>query len=237
VTESKVAAIDVRHVKRVYGSGKRAVTALQDIVVQIPAGRFVALKGRSGSGKTTLLNCIGGLDQPTDGDIYVAGRAVHEMSENEATRWRQREVGFVFQSFGLLPMLSASENVDLMLRIAGFPRRERRQRVLECLRLVNLDKWMHHRPYELSGGQQQRIAIARAIANRPQIILADEATGELDTETAREILALLRDMSRSEAVTILLASHDNLVNEYVDDVLHLVDGRIVDEETHTRLPA
>ncbi|MCA9918116.1 MAG: ATP-binding cassette domain-containing protein [Anaerolineales bacterium] len=229
--ENEILAIDVRQVKRVYGG---TVTALAEIDLQIPIGRFVALKGRSGSGKTTLLNCIGGLDQPTSGDIYVYDHAVHQLDDEAATAWRQKEVGFVFQSFGLLPTLSAYENVDLMLRIAGFPRRERQQRVLECLQMVGLEQWMHHRPYELSGGQQQRIALARAIANRPKVILADEATGELDSETAREILTLLKNIAHQERVTILLASHDSLVEEYVDEVVHLVDGRIHHENGHVQ---
>ena len=228
--EEETIAIDVRQVKRVYGG---TVTALDEIDLQIPVGRFVALKGRSGSGKTTLLNCIGGLDHPTEGDIYVYDQPVHELDDEAATAWRQKEVGFVFQSFGLLPTLSAYENVDLMLRIAGFPRSQRRQRAIECLQMVGLDKWMHHRPFELSGGQQQRIAIARAIANKPKVILADEATGELDSETAREILTLLKSITRRENVTVLLASHDSLVDEYVDEVIHLVDGRIYSDNGHT----
>ena len=225
-TEQQAPAISVRQVRRVYGDGVQAITALDEINLQIPTGRFVAIKGRSGSGKTTLLNCIGGLDQPTEGTVYVHEQPVHLLDDEAATAWRQKEVGFVFQSFGLLPTLSAYENVELMLRIAGYPRRQRRQRALECLRLVGLERWMHHRPYELSGGQQQRIAIARAIANQPKVILADEATGELDSETAREILSLLQRIARDEGVTVLLASHDSLVDQYVDEVLHLVDGRI-----------
>jgi putative ABC transport system ATP-binding protein len=140
----------------------------------------MALKGRSGSGKTTLLNCLGGLDQPTRGRCASLARYLH-LDEEAATRWRRERVGFVFQSFGLLPTLSAYENVELILRIAGgMPRKQRHDRAVECLKLVGLGKWIHHRPYELSGGQQQRLAIARALANRPPLILADEPTGELD---------------------------------------------------------
>ena len=229
MSKNETIAIDVRQVKRVYGE---SVTALTEIDLQIPVGRFVALKGRSGSGKTTLLNCIGGLDRPTAGDVFVYDQPVHQLDDEAATAWRQKEVGFVFQSFGLLPTLSALENVDLMLRIARFPRRERRERAIACLKMVGLEKWMHHRPFELSGGQQQRIAIARAIANKPKVILADEATGELDSETAREILTLLKNIAHQEQVTILLASHDGLVDEYVDEVIHLVDGRIQAENDH-----
>ncbi len=230
--EEQALAVDVRQVERVYGSGAQAVRALDNVNLQIPMGRFVALKGRSGSGKTTLLNCLGGLDQPTAGSVQIYGRFVHEMDDESATQWRQKEVGFVFQAFGLLPTLSAYENVDLILRIADFDRKERQARVQECLKLVGLEKWMHHRPYELSGGQQQRIAIARAIANRPKLILADEATGELDSETAREILTLLKNIAHEEDVAILLASHDGLVDGYVDEVVHLVDGRLVSQAVY-----
>ena len=159
------------------------------------------------------------------------GRSLNGLNDQALTEWRQREVGFIFQSFGLLPTLSAYENVELMLRIAQMPRRERAQRARQCLELVGLGKWADHRPYEMSGGQQQRVAIARAIANKPRLLLADEATGELDSETAREILALFQAIVKREGFTILLASHDSLVDGYVDDVVHLADGRIMTEIT------
>lgn len=221
-------AIHAESLERVYRSAGQPVYALRGIDLDVPPGRFIALKGRSGSGKTTLLNIIGGLDQPSAGAVSIFGKALGDMDDRALTLWRQREVGFIFQSFGLLPALSAYENVELMLRIAGTPRRERRPRALATLELVGLGKWANHRPYELSGGQQQRVAIARAIANRPRLLLADEATGELDSETAREILTLFRSITDSEGLTIFLASHDPLVDEYVDDVLLLADGRIAD---------
>lgn len=220
-------AIDVQGLKRVYHSAGQNVTALKDLDLQVEAGRFVAVKGRSGSGKTTLLNCLGGLDQPTAGSIKIYGREITGLTDQQLTEWRQQEVGFIFQSFGLLPALSAFENVELMLRIGRVPRRERKQRALECLALVGLSKWVDHRPYEMSGGQAQRVAIARAIANRPKIILADEATGELDTDTARQILRLFVDVVAAEKMTIFLATHDHLVDEYVDEVLQLQNGEIV----------
>jgi ABC-type lipoprotein export system ATPase subunit len=189
----------------------------------------VALVGRSGSGKTTLLNIVGGLDQATKGQVRIFGHELSKMNERKRTQWRRQEVGFVFQSFGLLPTLSAYENVELMPRIAGMKARQRKERTLYCLELVGLKKWMHHRPYEMSGGQQQRVAIARALANQPQLILADEPTGELDTATAREILGLFQHIVAEEGVTILMVSHDNLVYEYVDQVLRLRDGEIVEE--------
>lgn len=223
-------AIEVENVERVYHAAAEPVYALRGINLRLPTGQFIALKGRSGSGKTTLLNCLGGLDQPTTGHITIYGRSLDNMDDQALTQWRQKEVGFIFQSFGLLPTLSAFENVELMLRIAQMPRKERHQRARQCLTLVGLEKWQDHRPYEMSGGQQQRVAIARAIANRPRLLLADEATGELDSETAREILSLFQTLVRQEGVTILLASHDGLVTEYVDQVFHLQDGRIVSEQ-------
>jgi len=219
-------AIRAEGVERAYPVGGGLVHALRGIDLSIPPGRFIALKGRSGSGKTTLLNCLGGLDRPTAGRVLIHGRPLLDLSEAELTAWRRDEVGFIFQSLGLLPTLSAYENVELMLRIARRPRPERRPRALACLELVGLGKWADHRPYEMSGGQQQRVAIARAIANRPRLILADEPTGELDSETTREVLALFSAIVHGEGLTMLMATHDDLADEYVDEVLRLEDGRI-----------
>jgi ABC-type lipoprotein export system ATPase subunit len=219
--------IELAGLWRVYRSGTQAVEALRGIDLRIAGGRYVALVGRSGSGKTTLLNIVGGLDEPTRGLVRVFGQEIGGLSERKRTRWRRERVGFVFQSFGLLPTLSAYENVELMLRIAGVGGQARRERALACLSLVGLSKWADHRPYELSGGQQQRVAIARALANRPRLILADEPTGELDTATAREILSLFQQIVAEEGVTMLMVSHDNLVHEYVDEVLRLRDGQLV----------
>ena len=212
---------------RVYKVGTQQVPALRGVNLNIEPGRFVAVKGRSGSGKTTLLNCVGGLDHPTSGLVRVFGHDLAELHGEQLTRWRREQVGFVFQSFGLLPTLSAYENVELMLRIVGVHGNERREQALHCLDLVGLAKWAQHRPYEMSGGQQQRVGIARALANSPQLILADEPTGELDSTTAREILALFRRIVEEEHVTVVMASHDALVDEYVDEVLQLKDGQIV----------
>ena len=155
--------------------------------------------------------------------------SISTLSDRELTHWRRSRVGFIFQSFGLLPTLSAYENVELMLRIAGVSAKERRERAHYCLDLVGLSKWIHHRPFEMSGGQQQRVAIARSVANRPQLILADEPTGELDSTTAREILTLFRRIVEEEHVTFVMVSHDALVNEYVDFSLQLKDGQIIQE--------
>uniref|UniRef100_A0A7C4KH21 ABC transporter ATP-binding protein n=1 Tax=Anaerolinea thermolimosa TaxID=229919 RepID=A0A7C4KH21_9CHLR len=219
--------IEAEDLWRIYRSGTREVYALRGVNLQIPSGRFIALKGRSGSGKTTLLNCLGGLDRPDRGVVRIFGRDLSQMNEKELTQWRRKEVGFIFQSFGLLPTLSAYENIELMLRIAQASRKEKKQRTIELLEMVGLAKWMHHRPFELSGGQQQRVAIARALANRPRLILADEPTGELDSTTAREILSLFRQIVEEEKITVLMSSHDPLVDGYVDEILPMKDGQIV----------
>lgn len=221
-------AVQTHDLWRVYKTGAQEVAALRGVSLAIPSGRFVAVKGRSGSGKTTLLNCLGGLDHPTSGSVQVFGHDISTLSERDLTDWRRRRVGFIFQSFGLLPTLSAYENVELMLRIAGVPAKERRERANYCLDLVGLKKWVHHRPFEMSGGQQQRVAIARSIANSPQLVLADEPTGELDSTTAREILSLFQQIVKGEHVTFVMVSHDGLVDEYVDYALQLKDGQIVD---------
>jgi ABC-type lipoprotein export system ATPase subunit len=221
-------SIETRDVWRVYKlGGQQEVAALRGVNLQIETGRFVLLKGRSGSGKTTLLNCLGGLDSPTSGEIEIFGQDLLKMTDQQLTKWRREKVGFIFQSFGLLPTLSAYENVELVLRLAGASGRERHDRALYCLNLVGLGKWVDHRPYELSGGQQQRVAIARSVANHPQLILADEPTGELDSVTAGDILALFREIVEREHVTLLITSHDALVEEYADYVVRLQDGQII----------
>ncbi len=177
------AIVQVIDVVRTYRLGSSNVFALRGVNLTVEPGTFVALKGRSGSGKTTLLNCIGGLDRPTSGVIEIFGRPLNKMSESELTRWRREHIGFVFQSFALLPTLSAYENVELMPRLAGKGRKACHQQADSCLELVGLTKWKHHRPFEMSGGQQQRVAIARALANHPSLMLADEPTGELDSTT------------------------------------------------------
>jgi ABC-type lipoprotein export system ATPase subunit len=206
------------------------VRALQGVDLAVGPGLFVALRGRSGSGKTTLLNCIGGLDRPTSGRVWVEGQDLGHMSERKRVRLRRRRIGFVFQSFALLPTYSASENIDLMLRLAGVGRRERRRRAEHVLGLVGLQKWASHRPFEMSGGQQQRLAIARALSTRPALILADEPTGELDSATGQQILELLRRIVEHEGTTVLMATHDLTVDLYADQVYHLQDGRIAGQQ-------
>ena len=219
--------IQTQDLQREYNIGERRVQALRGVDLNVLPEQFVALKGRSGSGKTTLLNCVGGLDRPTAGHVKVLGRDLSELREDELALWRRHELGFVFQSFGLLPTLSAYENVDLMLRLVDIPERERRERTLECLELVGLTKWVHHRPHEMSGGQQQRVGVARALANHPRLILADEPTGELDSNTSRDILKLFKQIVEAEHITILMSSHDPLVDKYVDEMVLLKDGQII----------
>lgn len=227
--EQAALAIETHNLVRIYNSGDRAVKALRGVDLQIRTGQFIALKGRSGSGKTTLLNCLGGLDTPTSGEVIVNGRLLSGLSEKELTQWRRSEVGFIFQSFGLLPTFSAFENVEFMLRLAKMARNQRADRAMHCLDMVGLSQWADHRPYEMSGGQQQRVAIARVIANQPRLILADEATGELDRETTHEVLALFQAIVRDEGVTMLMATHDSFVDGYADKVLQLGDGTIQSE--------
>jgi ABC-type lipoprotein export system ATPase subunit len=213
---------------RVYRVATRQVHALQGVSMAVDVGQFVALRGRSGSGKTTLLNCIAGLDEPTSGRVWLEGRDLARLPERKRVRLRRERIGFVFQSFALLPTYSAWENVDLMLRLAGIRRRERRRRVDQVLGLVGLQKWANHRPFELSGGQQQRLAIARALSTRPALILADEPTGELDSATGQQILELLRQVVEREGATVLMATHDLTVDLFADRVYHLEDGCIVE---------
>lgn len=223
-------AMQAHDLWRIYNLGGSEVQALRGLSFSLTAGRFVLLMGKSGSGKTTLLNCLCGLDQPTRGEVCIFGNDLLKMNDTERTEWRRSKVGLVFQSFGLLPMLSAYENIELMLRLANVPGDERHERTMECLRLVGLERWAEHRPFELSGGQQQRVAVARALANHPRLILADEPTGELDSGTVQEIMLLFRQIVDEEKVTFLMTSHDPNTSAYVDEVLHMKDGQIVAEE-------
>ena len=219
-------AISAQDVERVYRSDSGDVQALKRVSFQMRPGQFVALRGRSGSGKTTLLNCLGGLDNPTGGAIRIHGVDISSMDEVERTRWRREQIGFVFQQMGLLSSFSAYENLDVMARLGGVPRRQRRRRILDSLERVGLLDYFEHRPYEMSGGQQQRIAIARALVTAPRLILADEPTSELDSETTRGVLTILQEFARQQGVSILLSSHDPIADEYVDRIIYLRDGQI-----------
>jgi putative ABC transport system ATP-binding protein len=221
-------AIETIDLQRVYRRGAEAVYALRGVDISIAPGSFIALKGRSGSGKTTLLNCISGLDQPTSGIARIFGQEIGSWSESRRTTWRRQQVGFIFQSLGLLPVMSAFENVELALRLMNTPAKARHKAATETIDLVGLTKWSDHRPYELSGGQQQRVAIARALVTEPPLVIADEPTANLDTKTAREVLNLFRTIVRERNTTFLMATHDTLAEEYVDHIIYLSDGSVVD---------
>ena len=218
--------VDVREVTRTFGHGDTAVHAVRGASFTIRRGQLVVLTGRSGSGKTTLLNIVGGLDTPSSGEVFVGGRSITAMSAKERTLLRRSTVSFIFQSFGLIPMLTAAENVGIPLRIAQAPRPEREARVRLLLSVVGLDKHVNQRPNELSGGQQQRVAIARALAVQPELLIADEPTGQLDSETGRQIMRLLRTVVAGEGITALVATHDPALHELADEVLALDDGRL-----------
>lgn len=223
-------SIEVRNVSRRFKVGAEEVWAVRDISLSVAPGEFLALVGRSGSGKTTLLNLMAGLDRPTEGEISIDGERVDQMSEKQLDNLRRHKLGFIFQSFGLLPLLSARENVELPLRIAGVGYAARSRMVREALAFVGLGRRADHRPYELSGGEQQRVAIARALATSPTLILADEPTGELDSATATAVFTLLRDLARAEGITIVTCTHDRLVMEMAGRVEELADGHLVTGE-------
>jgi putative ABC transport system ATP-binding protein len=214
-------------VSRVFGSGATAVTALSAISLTIVRGEFLAVTGRSGSGKTTLLNLLSGLDRPSTGTVHFNGNDLAELRESDLVEMRRHKIGFVFQSFGLMPLLSAQENVELPLHIGGMSWRERRQRATEALQAVGLGTRARHRPFELSGGEQQRVSIARALVAQPEVVFADEPTGELDTATARSIAETLGDVAASRRATVIVATHDLDLAAMAQRRLDLVDGEDV----------
>ena len=220
------AMVVAERLTRDYPSGDSVIHALRGVDLAVNPGQLVAVKGRSGSGKTTLLNLLGGLDKPTAGRVLVDGREVSSMSERELVDFRRRTVAFIFQAFGLIPILSAAENVEIPLRLVRADPGQRDARVMELLELVHLGERANHRPHELSGGEQQRVAIARALANRPKLLLADEPTGQLDSMTGHAIMATLRSVVRAEGVTAIVATHDPAILDLADRVVEIQDGRI-----------
>jgi putative ABC transport system ATP-binding protein len=219
--------IVARDVSRTYSSAAGEVHALNDVSFTVPSGALVALIGRSGSGKTTLLNSVGGLDRPTSGSILINGTDVTKLDERARTALRRDVVAFVFQTFGLVPMLSAAENVGLPLRLRAVDPTERDARVEHLLELVGLADHAAQRPSELSGGQQQRVAIARALANSPRLLIADEPTGQLDADTGATIMALLQEVVKAEGMTAIISTHDASVQALADLTLRLADGELV----------
>ena len=220
--------VETHGLGRDFAVGPVVVHALRDVDLTVGRGQLVAVRGRSGSGKTTLLSLIGGLDRATSGDVVVDGRSVGAMSPEALVELRRRKIGFIFQAFGLLSILSAAENVEVPLRLVKAAPAKREERVATLLELVGLGQRGRHRPHELSGGEQQRVAIARALANRPDLLLADEPTGQLDSATGRSIMSLLRAVVRSEGVTAIIATHDPSLIDLADRVIDIHDGRIVD---------
>ncbi|MEV4352529.1 ABC transporter ATP-binding protein [Actinoplanes sp. NPDC049596] len=218
--------LTVRGVRRTFGAGPAAVHALRDITFDVEPGTMVALVGRSGSGKTTLLNVVGGLDRPDAGAVTVDRVDVTALDEDGLSRLRREKVSYVFQTFGLIPVLSAADNVGVPLRLARTDPAEREQRVGRLLDLVGLTGHAEQRPGELSGGQQQRVAIARALAASPRLLIADEPTGQLDAETGRSVMGLLRGVVESEGVTALIATHDPVMMALADRVIHIADGQL-----------
>ncbi len=219
-------ALRVVGVSKTYGAGENAVHACREVSLSVQPGELLVVKGPSGSGKTTLLNCIGGLDEPDSGTVFIGERELTAMRESDRVELRQTEVGFVFQSFGLIPILSAAENVEVPMRLVGMEPGERQVRVAELLDLVGLENHHHQRPAELSGEQQQRVGLARALANRPKLLIADEPTGQLDSVTAAALMDLVSDLVHSHDVAAIVSTHDPQMTQRADRVHELRDGRI-----------
>jgi putative ABC transport system ATP-binding protein len=226
--------IRVDNLHRDFVMGDQTVHALDGITAAVASGEFLAIMGPSGSGKSTLLYLLGGLDRPTEGQIRVRDQEITGLDENALARYRQREVGFIFHSFHLVPTMTALQNVEFPMVFASVAPKERHARAAALLERVGLGDRMTHKPTELSGGQQQRVAVARALVNDPTIILADEPTGNLDSKTGGEIMALLNRLNREEGRTIIVVSHDPTVAQYTTSTLHLLDGRLVEHEARSR---
>lgn len=220
------ADIDIRRVTKSYSRGGETLRVLDELDLHMDGGTFYALMGPSGSGKTTLLNLVGGLDTADEGEVVIAGENIAELTSSELARWRADHVGFVFQGFNLLPVLTARENVELPLMLAPISQKQRRAQAERALELVGLKDRINHKPRELSGGQEQRVAIARAIATDPAVILADEPTGDLDRVTAEQVLELLQKLNQQLKKTILMVTHDPRAASYADKVVHLDKGKL-----------
>ena len=215
---------------KIFKLGEERVIALKGVSLEVKKGEFVAIVGTSGSGKSTLLNMLAGLDKPTKGEIVIAGKHIERMSEGELVKFRREHVGFIFQAYDLLPQFDAIENVALPLSFKGIDKKRRMKEAVNSLKQVGLEKYMKHRPTEMSGGQQQRVGIARALVVKPEIIFADEPTGNLDTKTTIEVLHLLQDVVHSKGNTLVMVTHDNNLASYADRRIHILDGEIVYED-------
>ena len=224
--------VEIRNVSKVYERGKQKVEVLHHVDLDIAQGDFLALMGPSGSGKTTLLNLIGGLDSPSDGSIAVGGARIDKLSQGALAKWRAANVGFVFQFYNLLPMLSAQKNVELPLLLTKLSAAQRRKNASVALQLVGLGDRASHKPTELSGGQQQRVAIARAIVSDPSLLVCDEPTGDLDRQSAEDVLKLLQTLNREHGKTIVMVTHDPKAAEHARQTLHLDKGTLVEQAAH-----
>ena len=218
--------VEARNVTKVYRSGKIEVEALRGVSFDVKRREMIAVMGPSGCGKTTLLNCLSGLDDLSDGSVKLGGVDVHRMSDNAKSEFRAKKMGFIFQAYNLLPVLTALENVELPLLVSHVKESDAKKEALEALRLVDLAEWQHHRPAELSGGQQQRVAIARGLVNKPEIVWGDEPTGNLDSEHSREIVDLLRRLNREVGLTLVVVTHDTEVARRTDRIIHMRNGLI-----------
>jgi putative ABC transport system ATP-binding protein len=225
--EVKKMSVRLENIEKVYKLGEIPVQALSDVSLQLSKGEFVAIMGPSGSGKTTLLNLIGVLDKPTKGEIYINGKNITKLKDRELTGLRRNTVGYIFQFYNLIPVLSAFENVELPMLISGTPKKEREERAHLLLEKVGLHGREKHRPDELSGGEQQRVAIVRALANKPSVVLADEPTGDLDSKTGKDVMQALRDLSRNEGATVIVVTHDSMVANLASRIFEMKDGRII----------
>ena len=232
-TKNKAApVIQLQDVRKEYVVGDSHIHALDGVSLTVSPGEFVCISGRSGSGKSTMLNMLAGLEKPTSGEIVILDKHIENMSEGARIRFRRQYIGFVFQSYNLMPQYTAVENVELPLMLRGIGKRERRKQALAVMEQVGIVSHAEHKPSELSGGQQQRVGIARALITRPPIVFADELTGNLDTKTSAEIMDLLTGLFRSSGTTFMLVSHDPDMSRYTDRTIHLLDGKIISEETN-----
>ena len=224
--------IRLTNVRKEYVVGESHIHALDGVSLSVSPGEFVCISGRSGSGKSTMLNMLAGLEKPTSGEIVILDKHIENMSESARIRFRRQYIGFVFQSYNLMPQYTAVENVELPLMLRGIGKRERRKQALAVMEQVGIVSHAEHKPSELSGGQQQRVGIARALITKPPIVFADELTGNLDTKTSAEIMDLLTGLFRSSGTTFMLVSHDPDMSQYTDRTIHLLDGKIISEETN-----
>ena len=230
-TKNKAApVIRLQDVRKEYVVGDSHIHALDGVSLTVSPGEFVCISGRSGSGKSTMLNMLAGLEKPTSGEIVILDKHIENMSESARIRFRRQYIGFVFQSYNLMPQYTAVENVELPLMLRGIGKRERRKQALAVMEQVGIVSHAEHKPSELSGGQQQRVGIARALITKPPIVFADELTGNLDTTTSAEIMDLLPELFRAGGTTFLLVSHDPDMSRYTDRTIHLLDGKIISEE-------